>query len=86
MNKIKLVMAFAIMTEIATAGGLAKVNTLMTNVSTALQALSLATITVAILWVGYKVLFAGVALRDMGSTILGAVIIASAAQIAALLV
>jgi len=86
MKAIKLVMAFAVMTQMAAAGGLDKVNTLMNNVSTALQALSLATITVAILWVGYKVLFAGVALRDMGSTILGAVIIASAAQIAALLV
>jgi len=84
--KTKLVMVMILMSNFAMAGGLDKVNTLMQKVSTALQALSLATITVAILWVGYKVLFTGTSIRDMGSTILGAVIIASAAQIAALLV
>ena len=73
------------MNAYAMAGGLDKVNTLMTNVSQALSALSYATVSVAILWVGYKVLFTGTSIRDMGSTILGAVIIAAATQIAAIL-
>jgi len=85
MKKIKLILAFVLSTSMSFAG-LEKAQTLMDNVSTALTALSLATVTVAILWVGYKVLFTGAALRDMGSTILGAVIIASAAQIASMLV
>lgn len=84
--KTKMILAMIVMTNFAMAAGLDKVNNLMNQVSSALQALSLATITVAILWVGYKVLFTGTSIRDMGSTILGAVIIASAAQIAALLV
>ena len=83
--KTKMILAMIVMTNFAMAGGLETVNTLMDNVSTALSAISIATITVAILWVGYKVLFTGTSIRDMGSTILGAVIIASASEIASLL-
>jgi len=83
--KTRLMITMVIMNAYAMAGGLDKVNTLMTNVSQALSALSYATVSVAILWVGYKVLFTGTSIRDMGSTILGAVIIAAATQIAAIL-
>ena len=83
--KTRLMITMIVMNAYAMAGGLDKVNTLMTNVSQALSALSYATVSVAILWVGYKVLFTGTSIRDMGSTILGAVIIAAATQIAAIL-
>jgi type IV secretion system protein VirB2 len=85
MKIFRFLLAFVITTSMSMAG-LEKAQDLMKTVSDALTALSLATVTVAILWVGYKVLFTGAALRDMGSTILGAVIIASAAQIASMLV
>ena len=85
MNTKKILLMIAILQNFAFAG-LDKVETLMTNVSTALTAISLVTVTVAFLWVGYKVLFAGSSLRDMGSTIVGALIVASAAEIAAMLV
>ena len=85
MKIFRFLLAFTITTSMSMAG-LEKAQDLMETVSDALTALSLATVTVAILWVGYKVLFTQTALRDMGSTILGAVIIASAAQIAAMLV
>jgi len=83
--KTKLIMAMIVMSNFAMAGGLEKVNTLMQKVSDGLSAISIATVTVAILWVGYKVLFTGTAIRDMGSTILGAVIIAAASEIASLI-
>jgi len=85
MNTKKILLLIALLQNFAFAG-LEKVETLMTNVSTALTAVSLVTVTVAFLWVGYKVLFAGSSLRDMGSTIVGALIVASAAEIAAMLV
>ena len=85
MNTKKIILLVAILQNFAFAG-LEKVDTLMTNVSTALTAISLVTVTAAFLWVGYKVLFAGSSLRDMGSTIVGALIVASAAEIAAMLV
>lgn len=85
MKIFRFLIALVVTTSMSMAG-LEKAQELMDTVSDALTALSLATVTFAILWVGYKVLFTRAALGDMGSTILGAVIIASAAQIASMLV
>ena len=67
------------------AGGLDKANTLLEKVVEWLNYLSIAVVTIAILVVGYKVLFVGQTIRECSPIIIGAVIIASASTIASLL-
>lgn len=60
------------------ADGFTKANTLMENVSTGLYSLAAATITVATLIVGYKVLYNKQALSECSNIIIGGILIASA--------
>lgn len=63
-----------------------KAQTLLTHVEQGLRGLSLVTVTLATLWVGYKVLFGGSTIQECAPIIIGAIIIASAAEIAKMLV
>lgn len=63
-----------------------KAKTMLTKVEQGLRGLSLVTITLATLWVGYKVLFGGSTIQECAPIIIGAIIIASAAEIAKMLV
>ena len=59
-RKNKVVMAVAGATVImAFADGFSKAETLLEKVKTGLSGLSLVTVTITCLWVGYKVLFGG---------------------------
>lgn len=83
----KLIPAALLATSVpAMADGFSKASTLLDKVSTGLLALSIVTVTIAVLWVGYKVLFAGNTLRECAPIIMGAILIASASEIARLLV
>ena len=62
----------------AMADGFTKAGTLLDKVSTGLLALSIVTVTIAVLWVGYKVLFDGKSLHDMRNVIIGAILIVGA--------
>ena len=91
--KISLLLTLAILiffpTDILAApasGGLEKVNTLLENVVSWLKYAAVAVVTIAIFVVGYKVLFGGQTIRECAPIIIGAVLIASAAAIADLLV
>ena len=59
---------------------------MLTRVEEGLRGLSLITVTIAVLWVGYKVLFGGSTIQECAPIIIGAIIIASAAEVARLLV
>ncbi|MDL7284025.1 TrbC/VirB2 family protein [Escherichia coli] len=50
------------------------------------EPLSLVTVTIACLWVGYKVLFGGSTIRECSPIIIGAIVIASAAEVASMMV
>ena len=63
-----------------------KAKTMLTKVEEGLRGLSLVTVTIAVLWVGYKVLFGGSTIKECAPIIIGAIIIASAAEVARLLV
>lgn len=83
----KLIPAALLATSVpAMADGFSKASTLLEKVSTGLLALSIVTVTIAVLWVGYKVLFAGNTLRECAPIIMGAILIASASEISRLLV
>ncbi|MVX57033.1 TrbC/VirB2 family protein [Parasutterella muris] len=68
------------------AAGTQSVNTLFNTILSTLQGVSLAVVTVAIVWAGYKVLFMGVALQQVAGPFMGAVVIAAAPWLAQLLV
>lgn len=70
----------------ALADGFAKANELMAKISTGLHGVAAITITVAVVWVGYKVLWNGQSLKDCGNIIIGAILIISGAEFAALFV
>lgn len=70
----------------AMADGFTKAGTLLDKVSAGLLGLSIVTVTIAVLWVGYKVLFAGNTLRECAPIIIGAIIIASASEVARMMV
>lgn len=87
MKKIySLILLVLVQAEVyGASGGLQKVSTFLDHIKTILTAISIVTVTIAFLWVGYKVLFGGQTLRELSPVIIGAVIIASAAEAAALL-
>lgn len=58
--------------------GFNKANETLSNTSTGLLGLAAVTITLATMWVGYKVLFDGKSLHDMRNIIIGAILIVGA--------
>lgn len=67
------------------AGGLDKAEALLDTVASWLNALSVVSVTIAILLVGYKVAFGKQTIPECVPIIIGGILIASAAQIAKLL-
>ncbi len=68
------------------AGGLDKVNSLMTTVSNALYAVGVVVLTIAIMWAGFKIMFQGQTLREVAPPLLGGILIGAASGIAGLLI
>lgn len=58
--------------------GFNKANDTLSNTSSGLLGLAAVTITLATMWVGYKVLFDGKSLHDMRNVIIGAILIVGA--------
>ncbi|HGU5416757.1 TPA: TrbC/VirB2 family protein [Klebsiella pneumoniae] len=85
-RKNKVVMAVAGATVASPAFAFSKAETLLEKVKTGLSGLSLVTVTIACLWVGYKVLFGGSTIRECSPIIIGAIVIASAAEVASMMV
>lgn len=63
---------------LAAGNGFNKANDTLSNTSTGLLGLAAVTITLATMWVGYKVLFDGKSLHDMRNVIIGAILIVGA--------
>lgn len=82
-NKISLALLVTILPSIVYGAGIEKANVLMENLYTAFHSLAVITVTLAVLYIGYKVMFGGRALQDFGQIIIGAVLIVSAAEIGA---
>lgn len=84
--KIKILTLSTLYSAFAYSAGLEKVNEIMEKVKTAMTAAAVVTVTVAILWAGYKVLFGGQTLREVAPILIGGLLIGSALQLAQLLV
>lgn len=63
---------------LAADSGFNKASETLRNTSTGLLGLAAVTITLATMWVGYKVLFDGKSLHDMRNVIIGAILIVGA--------
>ena len=63
---------------LAADSGFNKASETLSNTSTSLLGLAAVTITLATMWVGYKVLFDGKSLHDMRNVIIGAILIVGA--------
>jgi type IV secretion system protein VirB2 len=68
------------------AGGFDKVNTTVSNVVAILVTISIAVVTIAIIWVGYKMMFQGARLPDVANVLIGGTFIGGAAAFAAYIV
>lgn len=64
------------------AGGLDKVNTFLDNVLDVLQGASIAVVTIAIMWAGYKFLFKHADFAEVGKILGGGLAIGGAGQLA----
>ncbi|STV06000.1 type IV secretory pathway VirB2 component [Klebsiella pneumoniae] len=69
----------------ALADGFQRANTVMQKVSTGLHGLAAITITVAVIWIGYKTLWKGESLSQCGYIIIGGILIGGGSEIGALL-
>lgn len=68
--------------EPALAQGLDKVNTFMENVLAVLRGISITTVTIAIMWAGYKFLFKHADIAEIGKILGGGLLIGGAAELA----
>ena len=68
------------------AGGLAKVDTLMNSISSALFAVGVVVLTISIMWAAFKIMFQNQVLREVAPTLIGGVLFGSASAIAGLLI
>ncbi|WP_045394976.1 TrbC/VirB2 family protein [Vibrio rotiferianus] len=68
------------------AGGLSKVNDFMENIADILRGASIITVTVAIMWAGYKLLFTTANIMEIGKIVIAGLFIGGAAEIARYLI
>jgi type IV secretion system protein VirB2 len=68
------------------AQGFEKVNTTVTNVQAILVTVSVAVVTIAIIWAGFKMVFQGARLADVANVLIGGTLIGGAAAFAGYIV
>lgn len=76
----------AALPRLAAAQGFDQVNTTVTNVVTILVTISVAVVTIAIIWAGFKMIFQGARLADVANVLMGGTLVGGAAAFAAYIV
>lgn len=76
----------ALASNAAQAQGFDKINTTVTNVNTILVMISVAVVTMAIIWAGFKMIFQGARLADVANVLIGGTLIGGAAAFASYIV
>lgn len=71
---------------LAAGQGFAKINTTVTNVSAILAVISVAVVTIAIIWAGFKMIFQGARLADVANVLIGGTLVGGAGAFAAFIV
>jgi type IV secretion system protein VirB2 len=67
-------------------GGFDKINTTVVNVQAILVTISIAVVTIAIIWAGFKMIFQGARLADVANVLIGGTLIGGAAAFASYIV
>ena len=70
----------------ASAQGFEKINTTVTNVNAILVTISVAVVTIAIIWAGFKMIFQGARLSDVANVLIGGTLVGGAAAFASFIV
>lgn len=70
----------------AKAQGFDKINTTVTNVNDILVTVSVAVVTIAIIWAGFKMIFQGARLADVANVLIGGTLVGGAAAFASFIV
>lgn len=70
----------------AFAAGFDKINDTVTNVNAILVTVSIAVVTIAIIWAGFKMIFQGARLADVSNVLIGGTLIGGAGAMAAFIV
>lgn len=83
-NKLVILSATLASTNALATDGFDKLDDTLNSTATGLATLAVATITLATIWVGYKVIFDGKSLADMKNVMIGAALIAGATGFGAL--
>ena len=73
-------------TALALAQGFEKINTTVTNVNAILITISIAVVTIAIIWAGFKMIFQGARLADVANVLIGGTLVGGAAAFASFIV
>ena len=87
----RVVLAFttatlALAPRLAMAQGFDKINTTVTNIQAILVTISIAVVTIAIIWAGFKMIFQGARLADVANVLIGGTLIGGAAAFASFIV
>ena len=82
----RLSLALLALPGLAWAQGFDKINTTVTNVQTILITISIAVVTIAIIWAGFKMIFQGARLADVANVLIGGTLIGGAAAFASYIV
>lgn len=78
--------ALASSSTLALAQGFQKINTTVSNVNAILVTISIAVVTMAIIWAGFKMIFSGARLADVANVLIGGTLVGGAAAFAAFIV
>ena len=68
------------------AQGFTQINTTVTNVQAILVTISVAVVTIAIIWAGFKMIFQGARLADVANVLIGGTMVGAAAAFASFIV
>ena len=78
--------AVSLIPKLVLAQGFDKINTTVTNVNAILVTISVAVVTIAIIWAGFKMIFQGARLADVANVLIGGTLIGGAAAFASFIV
>ena len=76
----------AVVSQLDRAQGFDKVNTTVTNINSMLVTISVAVVTMAIIWAGFKMIFQGARLADVANVLIGGTLVGGASAFAAYIV
>jgi type IV secretion system protein VirB2 len=84
--RLALPLAAAALHSLAIAQGFDKIEDTVNNVNTILVTISIAVVTIAIIWAGFKMIFQGARLADVANVLIGGTLVGGAAAFASYIV